>query len=168
MLVYAFACNAQENKRPNILFAFEDDWGKYASCYAKVKGSEPWQTIINTPNIDRVASEGILFNNAFVSAPSCTPCRSSILSGQHFYRTGEGAILRGKWDSSIPTYPLLLEKAGYHIGYTYKVWLPGTPPNAGYGGARTKYENAGDDFNLFSQNVAKLTKKGKSMQEAKN
>ncbi|MCK5469884.1 MAG: sulfatase-like hydrolase/transferase, partial [Cyclobacteriaceae bacterium] len=132
--------NGQSTKRPNILFAFADDMGKYASCYADQKDSGIWQEIISTPNIDKIAQEGVLFNNAFVNAPSCTPCRSSILSGQYFYKTNRGAILQGAvWDESIPTYPLLLEKDGYHIGFTYKVWSPGTPRDAGYGGERNKY-----------------------------
>ncbi len=172
VLFLFLACNhpAKEKiiQQPNILFAFADDWGKYASCYEQVEGSEAWQSVVKTPNIDRIASEGILFNNAFVNAPSCTPCRSSLLSGQYFYRTGQGAILQGAvWDESIPTYPLLLEKNGYHIGYTYKVWSPGNPINAGYGGERTRYEMAGKSFNQFSQNVTKMVADGKSIDEAK-
>jgi len=155
-------------EKPNILFAFADDWGKYASCYANVEGSEAWQKVVNTPNIDRIAREGILFNNAFVNAPSCTPCRSSLLSGQYFYRTGQGAILQGAvWDESIPTYPLLLEENGYHIGFTYKVWSPGKPRDAGYGGDRNRYHQAGAKFNGFSQNVSKMIKEGKTVDEAK-
>jgi len=142
--------------QPNILFAFADDWGKYASCYAEQNENDAWQKIISTPNIDRIAKEGVLFKNAFVNAPSCTPSRSAILSGKYFYQTGQGAILQGAvWDSSIPTYPLLLEENGYHIGYTYKVWSPGTPRDAGYGGNRVKYELAGRSFNGFSQFVSR-------------
>ena len=49
-----------------------------------------------------------------------------------------GAILQGAvWDEKIPTWPLLLKDSGYHIGYTYKVWSPGTPRNAGIGGNAT-------------------------------
>jgi arylsulfatase A-like enzyme len=156
-------------KRPNILFAFADDWGKYASVYADIEGSDPWQSLVKTPNIDRVAKEGALFNNAFVNAPSCTPSRSAILSGQYFYRTGRGAILQGAlWDTSIPTYPLLLEESGYHIGYTYKVWSPGTPVNAGYGGNRTKYQTAGSNFNAFSQRATEHIKSGLSVEQAKS
>jgi len=174
ILSFLFVCSActkpkkEIPKKPNILFAFADDWGKYASCYAKIEGSEAWQSLIKTPNIDRIANEGVLFNNAFVNAPSCTPCRSSLLSGQYFYRTGRGAILLGAvWDETIPTYPLLLEQNGYHIGYTYKVWSPGKPINAGYGGDRTRYHQAGTKFNLFSQNVTKMVNEGNSIQEAK-
>jgi len=133
--------------KPNILFAFADDWGRYASAYAQYEGDKSLNALINTPNFDRIAKEGALFTNAYVPAPSCTPCRSSVLSGQYFWQTGLGAILHGaKWDESIPTYPLELEKAGYHIGHTYKVWSPGKTQNAPYGAERTQYQSAGNHY----------------------
>ncbi len=139
--------------RPNIVFAFADDWGRYASAYAQVDPGGP-SDVVSTPHFDRIAREGVLFTKAFVNVPSCTPCRSSLLSGQYFWRTGRGAILSGAvWDSSIPSYPLLLQEHGYHIGYTYKVWGPGTPPNAPYGGAATAYAKRGGGFNQYSQQV---------------
>lgn len=137
--------------QPNIVFAFADDWGRYASAYKNKAGESSIHELIKTPNFDRVAEEGALFLNANVPAPSCTPCRSSILSGRYFWQTGLGAILMGaRWDESIPTYPLILEKNGYHIGYTYKVWAPGVTKNAPYGGERTAFESAGSRFNNFS------------------
>ncbi|MEM7033645.1 MAG: sulfatase [Chloroflexota bacterium] len=137
--------------KPNIVFAFADDWGRYASAYRAHEGPNSLNQLIETPNFDRVANEGVLFKNAVVPAPSCTPCRSSILSGQYFWQTGLGAILQGAiWDESIPTYPLELEKVGYHIGYTYKVWSPGKAINAPYGKDRTRYEPAGWNFGRFS------------------
>ena len=143
------------DKRPNILFAFADDWGQYASAYAKLNPGGP-NDLVSTPHFDRVANEGVLFTRAFVNAPSCTPCRSSLLSGQDFFRTGRGAILQGAiWDSEIPTYPLLLQKAGYHIGHTYKVWSPGSPANAPYGAQATAYNRRGAKFNGFSQYVSR-------------
>lgn len=154
--------------RPNILFAFADDWGCYAGAYAMVDGPGSPCDVVKTPNVDRVAREGVLFKNAFVTAPSCTPCRSSLLSGQYFYRTGMGAILSGaQWDSAIPSYPLLLKKAGYHIGETYKVWSPGTPRDAPYGAGKYAYEQAGNRFNGFSQHVTKRVGQGQSLAAAK-
>ena len=139
------------DKRPNILFAFADDWGRYASAYRQIEGDNTPNALLDTPNFDRVAREGALFTNAFVPAPSCTPCRSSLLTGRYFWQTERGAILQGAvWDSAIPSYPLLLEEAGYHIGYTYKVWSPGTPRDAPYGGDRTRYAPAGTKFGEFS------------------
>ncbi len=151
----SLACAAESSKRPNIVFAFADDWGRYASIYATLKAGTP-NDIIKTPHIDRVAKEGVLFTNAFVNAPSCTPCRSSLLSGQYFWRTGMGAILLGAtWDPAIPSYPLLLKDKGYHIGFTYKVWSPGSPKDAPYGGKDFAYAKRGGAVNNFSQTVSK-------------
>ena len=142
--------------RPNILFCFADDWGRYASAYSIGENDQTPNSVVKTPNFDRIASEGVLFNNAFVNAPSCTPCRSSLLSGQYFFRTGRGAILQGAiWDSSIPSYPLILKDNGYHIGHTYKVWSPGSPVNAPYGAKEHAYNKAGGKFNGFSQFVSR-------------
>ena len=152
--------------RPNILFAFADDWGRHASAYAKADGPGTENDLIRTPNFDAIARSGVLFNHAYVNAPSCTPCRSSLLSGQHFWRTGRGAILQGAvWDESIPTWPLLLQKNGYHIGFTYKVWSPGTPKDAPFGGKANAY--GGGRFGAFSQNATRMVKSGKSSDEAK-
>lgn len=152
------ACGAEEGlKRPNIVVAFADDWGRYASAYAKVDKKAGPNAIVKTPNFDRVAKDGVLFTHAFVTSPSCTPCRSSLLSGQYFFRTGLGAILSGAvWDPAIPSFPLLLRDSGYHIGQTYKVWSPGTPNDAPYGERKYEYESAGRKFNQFSQNVTEM------------
>lgn len=159
---------AAEARRPNILFAFADDWGRFASAYAKLDGPGTINDVVRTPNFDRVAAEGVLFRRAFVSAPSCTPCRSALLSGQHFWRTGRGAILRGAvWDGSQPAYPLLLREAGYHLGETYKVWSPGTPVDAPYGAGKYAYEKAGGRFNQFSENVTTMVAAGRSADAAK-
>lgn len=164
-LVFLAAASAE---KPNILFAFADDWGRYASAYAGVDGPGTMNDVISTPHFDQVAKDGVLFKNCFVTAPSCTPCRSSLLSGQYFFRTGRGAILQGAtWDDSIPSYPLLLEKAGYHIGETYKVWTPGTPRDAPYGAGKFGYEKAGGKFNGFSQQASKMVASGRSVDQAK-
>ena len=64
--------------QPNIVFAFAYDWARYASAYKDIEGTNSLNQLINTPNFDRIANEGALFTNAFVPAPSCTPCHSSI------------------------------------------------------------------------------------------
>ncbi|MEM6979844.1 MAG: sulfatase, partial [Planctomycetota bacterium] len=135
----------------NIVMAFADDWGYYASAYGKLSPGGV-NDVISTPNFDSIANDGVLFTNAFVSAPSCTPCRSSLMSGQPFYRCRTASILSGaKWDFSLPAYPLLLEESGYRIGHTYKVWSPGSPGNAPHGGHRTAFNQSGFRFNRFSQ-----------------
>lgn len=64
--------------RWNILFVFADDWGRYASCYRGLDGRRGLNDVVATPAIDRLAREGVVFRHAFVSSPSCTPCRSSL------------------------------------------------------------------------------------------
>ena len=142
-------------ERPNIVVAFADDWGKYASAYAELE-PDGLHEVVSTPHFDSVADKGVLFTHAYVSAPSCTPCRSSLLSGQHFWRCGRASILQGAiWDFSNDSYPLLLENAGYRIGHTYKVWSPGSPKDAPHGGKRTSFNQHGRRFNGFSQNAMK-------------
>jgi arylsulfatase A-like enzyme len=168
------AANGQEpaatstTRRPNILFCFADDWGRYASAYARTESRPSPSQVVKTPNIDRVASWGVLFRNAFVNAPSCTPCRSSLLSGRYFFNTGRGAILNGAvWDPSIPSWHLLLEQAGYHIGKMAKVWSPGTPADAPFGGQAHAYERAGNAYSNFSENVTKAVRSGVPLAAAK-
>ena len=166
LLALAASCalGAEPAKRPNIFFLFADDWGRYASVYTK----NELNSTIKTPNFDRVAREGVCFTNAHVTSPSCTPCRSSLFSGQYFYRTGRAAILRPAiWDEAIPAFPLLLEQSGYRIGFTYKAWSPGLNPDTPIGGNRTRYNRAGGRFNQFSQNVTKMVAEGKDREAAK-
>jgi len=158
------------NRPPNILFAFADDWGRYAGAYRGRPGASPLNDLISTPTIDRVAGEGVLFTNALVPAPTCTPCRSSVLSGRYFWQTRLGAILQGAvWDDAIPSYPRILAQAGYHTGATWKVWGPGvyathiTP----YGTDEHYYNGAGFDFNNFSHKAMARVRQGMHVEAAK-
>lgn len=167
LLVLSTSAFSAEARRPNILFVFADDWGRHASAYAKLEPGGV-NDIIRTPNFDRVAAEGVLFRRAFVSAPSCTPCRSALLSGQHFWRTGRGAILQGAvWDGSNAAFPLMLQSAGYHLGKMYKVWSPGSPADAPIGGQKFAFEKAGRRFNNFSETVTAMLAKGTALVAAK-
>ncbi len=166
-----------ETSRPNVLFVFADDWGRIASAYASTDALDSQKEdrtfaaldqLVKTPHFDRIASEGVLFTNAFVSSPSCTPSRAALMSGQHFWRTGSASILRGaKWNDQLPAFPILLLDGGYHIGETYKVWSPGTPNDAPFGAGRYGYEKRGGRFNQFSTNVSKMIENGKTIEEAK-
>ncbi|MEO2049493.1 MAG: hypothetical protein ABGX16_23290 [Pirellulales bacterium] len=65
------------------------------------------------------------------------------------------------WDDSIAAWPLLLKETGYHIGFTWKVWSPGVPRDAPYGGVTNAYTESGKSFNKFhnrSQRCLKETK----------
>ena len=104
---------ATEETRPNILFLMADDW---SSPHAGALGDP----VVKTPVFDRVAREGVLFDNAFVSSPSCTPSRLSIVSGQWHWRLDEGANLGGSLREGVPVYPEILQKEGYQIGFSRK------------------------------------------------
>jgi len=112
-------CRQESPQQPNILFAIADDWGWH---HAGVYGDP----VVQTPAFDRVAREGILFNHAYISSPSCTPSRNAVLTGQYHWRLGPGANLWSTLDQpTTPVYTLLLEDAGYKIGRFRKSWGPG-------------------------------------------
>ncbi len=159
---------AAEPPRWNILFVFVDDWGRYAGCYRGLDGRPGINDVVSTPAIDRLAREGVVFRHAFVNAPSCTPCRSSLFSGRSFFNCGRGAILRNAvWDESIPTFPLLLKSAGYTIGKSFKMWSPGGPADAPYGRQAHAFQAAGSRHNDFSESVTTLLREGRSLAEAR-
>ena len=100
-------------RRPNILFLMADDW---SSPHAGALGDP----VVKTPAFDRVAREGVLFQNAFASAPSCTPSRLALATGQWHWRLKDGANLGGSLSAGVPAYPELLQAAGYVIGFARK------------------------------------------------
>jgi len=96
---------------PNILFLFADDWAwPHASCLGC--------PVVKTPAFDRIAKEGVLFRNAHAAAPSCSPSRAVILTGQWHWRLEQGANLHGFIPAKFAVYPDLLEAAGYFVGLT--------------------------------------------------
>ena len=124
-LAFAGYANASEpfgsgvsKKRPNILFCLADDW---SWPHTSIAGD----MVVRTPTFDRVARQGVLFENAFVSSPSCTPSRGAILTGQWHWRLEEGGDLWGTLPAKFAVYPDLLEEVGYYVGYTRKGWGPG-------------------------------------------
>ena len=109
---------AANGASPNILFCIADDWG---SPHAGAYGDQ----VVRTPNFDRIAREGALFQNAFCAAPSCTPSRAAMLIGRAVHQLDEGADLWGFLPARFETYPDILERAGYFIGHMGKGWGPG-------------------------------------------
>ncbi len=103
-------------KKPNILFAIADDashFGIYGHSFVK------------TPNIDWVAKQGVIFENAFTSNPKCAPSRATILTGKYTWELEDGCNHFGYFPKGFEVYPDLLENAGYFVGYTGKPWGPG-------------------------------------------
>ncbi|MGC9327949.1 MAG: sulfatase family protein [Candidatus Hinthialibacter sp.] len=104
-------------ERPNIL-----SW-PHCSAYGS--------PFVNTPGFDRVARQGVLFNNAFCAAPQCSPNRASILTGRPIWQNEEAGTHASYFPQKLTVYPDLLEEAGYFVGYTGKPWGPGNWKGAG-------------------------------------
>jgi len=123
------------DNRPNVLLFITDDesWLE-RSAYG-------WSTL-PTPHFDRVAKQGVLFANAFTSAPSCAPSRASILTGRNFWELKQGAFIQAWLPREFPVLPQLLEDHGYIVGRTGKGWGPGVFPEQGHGP-----DVAGKEFN---------------------
>ncbi|MGD9647182.1 MAG: sulfatase [Pirellulales bacterium] len=119
------AAAADEPARPNIVFCIADDWGwPHAGAYG--------DAAVKTPTFDGLARDGVLFTEAFVSSPSCTPSRGAIITGQQFWRLGAGGNLHCEWPAGqFAEYPQLLSDAGYHVGTYRKAWGPGRGNPAG-------------------------------------
>jgi arylsulfatase A-like enzyme len=101
---------AAGRRPPNIVFVLADDLGwAELGCYGN--------TFNQTPNLDRLASQGVRFRNAYSAAPVCSPTRASIMTGQCPARVGINDYLRADdpkfLSPSIPTLPKMLAAAGY-------------------------------------------------------
>lgn len=131
MLQFCGACSNTErsagaaNEKPNIIFLLTDDhrWDALG-----VMGNN----IIRTPNLDKLAREGVYFRNAYVTTAICAVSRASILTGQYKSRHGIDDFVTSLDSSALRnTYPILLKKAGYHIGFIgkYGVGKPDEQPS---------------------------------------
>ena len=117
-----FSCGekqAEETKRPNIIFIMSDDHAYQAiSAYS--------DKLIETPNIDRIAKLGMLFTNATVTNSICAPSRATILTGKHSH-------INGKVDNHFPfdttnvTFPQLFQDAGYQTAMFGKLHFGNSP-----------------------------------------
>ena len=99
-------------EQPNIVWFIVDDMSANFSCYG--------EKLIETPHVDRLAREGTLFRNAFVTAPVCSPCRSALITGMyqtaigaHHHRSGRGE-LKIHLAEGVEPIPVLFQKAGYY------------------------------------------------------
>src|SRR5439155_8100110 len=106
-----------QTTRPNIVFIITDDqrWD-CLSCTG--------HPFLKTPIIDRIAREGVIFDNAFITTPLCSPSRSSFLTGQYVHKTR----VFGNGDSSaishqLITWPALLHRSGYETAWIGKLHM---------------------------------------------
>ena len=124
--VYVFATllvsTAVASDRPNIVFIFSDDHAPQA-----IGAYDGWLKSVNpTPNIDKLAAEGVLFKNSFCTNSICGPSRAVIMTGKHSHKNG--FMNNGNsFDWNQQTFPKLLQKAGYTTAIFGKSHLKGKP-----------------------------------------
>lgn len=105
---FVVTASADEPKRPNILFIFTDDLATQAmSTYGDSR------KLLDTPNLDRIAKEGMRFDRCLVTNSICGPSRATILTGLYSHRNGFYNNSNSKFDGSQLTFPKLLQSKGY-------------------------------------------------------
>ena len=126
LLTLVVALDVMAKERPNVLFIMSDDHTAQAvGAYATVlKPLNP------TPTLDRLAAEGITFDNAFCSNSICTPSRASIITGQYPHVNGV-TDLTGRILPAKQTLPILFRQAGYQTAMIGK-WHLKVEPNFDY------------------------------------
>ncbi|MFW5758225.1 MAG: sulfatase [Bacteroidota bacterium] len=117
--------NQKENhERPNILFIMSDD-----HAYQAISAYD--NSLIQTPNIDRLADEGALFTRFSVTNSICAPSRAVLLTGQHSFMNGK-VDNHQPFNWELPNFPKLMQAEGYQTAMIGKIHLDGLPQGFDY------------------------------------
>jgi len=114
-------------KPPNIVFIFSDD-----HAYQAISAYGDPRNLIQTPNLDRLAREGMMFHRAMVPNSICGPSRACVLTGKYSHLNGFYDNNRGRFDGSQQTMPKLLQAAGYQTAVIGKWHLVSDPTGFDY------------------------------------
>lgn len=118
LLVAALPAPAAAPGRPNILLAISDD---QSWPHTSANGSR----MVHTPAFDQLAGMGVRFSNCIAGSPGCSPSRAVLLTGLNHWQIEQAGTHASSFPTDYVTYPDLLERAGYFVGYTRKGWGPG-------------------------------------------
>ena len=151
-VLISFVAHAQK-KKPNIVFIMSDD-----HAVSAVSAYNDWlAALAPTPNIDRIADEGMLMHATYNTNSICGPSRAAILTGKYshvngFFKNEKG----GDFDASQQTFPKLLQKAGYQTAVIGKWHLGTSPTGFDYSKVMVNHGGQGTYYNtVFVENGTK-------------